>query len=67
MLLFSGPPIESSTTFKYNDREYQLNAGVLEKLTVLGQGAHGFVQKMRHAPSTAVMAVKVKLRYDQSV
>lgn len=60
MVLSRGPPIESSTTFKHNGREYQLNAVTLEKLCVLGQGAHGFVQKMRHGPSSAVMAVKVK-------
>ena len=61
MVLTRGPPIESSTTFKFNGQEYQLNAATLKKLSILGQGAHGLVQKMRHGPSTAVMAVKVKL------
>jgi len=60
VVLSRGPPIEPSTTFKYNGSEYQLNAVTLEKLSVLGQGAHGHVQKMRHVPSAAVMAVKVQ-------
>jgi len=61
VVLSSGPPIEPSTTFKHNGKEYQLNAQSLQKISVLGQGAHGFVQKMRHDRSAAVMAVKVKL------
>ena len=60
--MFSGPPIEPSTTFKYDGQEYMLNASTLENLSVLGRGAHGFVQKMRHVPSGSLMAVKVKLR-----
>lgn len=55
----SSPPIEPSATFKYNGKEYQLNVDTLEKISDLGRGAHGHVQKMRHVPSDAVMAVKV--------
>ena len=61
MVLSREPPIEPATTFVYNHHTYQLNAATLEKLCVLGRGAHGLVQKMRHGPSTAIMAVKVKL------
>ena len=63
MVLSREPPIEPATTFMYNDHKYQLNAATLEKLCVLGRGAHGLVQKMRHVPSTAVMAVKVTFTF----
>jgi len=63
VVLSSGPPIPSSTKFTCNDQEYVLNAGTLEKLDVLGQGAHGIVQKMQNKPSGAVMAVKVTETY----
>ena len=57
--LSRGPPIGSSTTFKYGGQEYILDASKLENLCILGQGAHGLVRKMRHGPSKAIMAVKV--------
>ena len=60
-MLSSGPPIESSATFKYNGQEYELNVSTLARLSLLGQGAHGTVLKMQHTQSAAVMAVKVKL------
>ena len=63
MRLSRGPPVGPSTTFKYGGQEYTLNASTLEKLCILGKGAHGLVHKMRHVPSSAVMAVKVNDRF----
>ena len=63
VLLCRGPPIESSTTFKYGDVEYKLDTSTLAVVCAIGHGAHGYVQKMQHAPSQTVMAVKVQLRF----
>ena len=59
MCLSRGPPVGNFAIFKFGDQEHILDDSTLEKLCVLGLGAHGLVEKMRHTPSGAVMAVKV--------
>lgn len=36
-----------------------MEADDLEKISDLGRGAYGIVEKMRHVPSGTIMAVKV--------
>lgn len=55
----SEPPIPTSAQFVYNGQQYELNASTLEMQSYLGRGAFGTVQKMKHRPSGAVMAVKL--------
>lgn len=38
-----------------------MEADDLEKISDLGRGAYGVVEKMRHIPSGTIMAVKVRI------
>ncbi|MCL4140115.1 UNVERIFIED_CONTAM: hypothetical protein GTU68_064440, partial [Idotea baltica] len=54
------PPrdLDSRTTITLNGEEIEVRAKDLELLAVLGKGAYGIVEKMRHRPSNTIMAVK---------
>ncbi|KAL5018024.1 hypothetical protein ScPMuIL_003746 [Solemya velum] len=54
------PPrnLDSRATIKIGDREFECEASDLETLTVLGRGAYGVVEKVRHRPSNTILAVK---------
>lgn len=56
--------LDRSTTITIGDRSFIVRADDLEKISDLGQGAYGFVEKMRHVPSDAIMAVKVSSLFD---
>lgn len=47
-------------SLKINGLEYDTNIQDLEHLSELGNGTSGHVVKMRHKPSGALIAVKVK-------
>ncbi|XP_071444624.1 dual specificity mitogen-activated protein kinase kinase 3 [Hetaerina americana] len=54
------PPrnLDKRTTITIGDQTVEVEADDLEKIGDLGRGAYGVVEKMRHIPSGAVMAVK---------
>jgi hypothetical protein len=54
------PPrnLDTRATITIDDRTFELLADDLEKISDLGRGAYGFVEKMRHRKTGTVMAVK---------
>ncbi|CAB0001949.1 unnamed protein product [Nesidiocoris tenuis] len=54
------PPknLDKRTTITINEVQFEVEADNLEKISVLGQGAYGIVEKMCHKPSGTIMAVK---------
>ncbi|KAG1703680.1 Dual specificity mitogen-activated protein kinase kinase 3 [Nymphon striatum] len=51
-------PRDSRTTITIGDHVFDVEADDLETLCVLGRGAYGVVEKVRHHPSNTIMAVK---------
>lgn len=60
---FRTPPrnLDKRTTITIDDKTFVVEADDLETLCVLGRGAYGIVDKMRHKQSGTIMAVKVLL------
>lgn len=58
---FRTPPrnLDKRTTITIDDKTFVVEADDLETLCVLGRGAYGIVDKMRHKQSGTIMAVKV--------
>lgn len=54
------PPrdLDKRTNITIGDRTFEIEADDLELICVLGQGAYGIVEKMRHRQSNTVLAVK---------
>lgn len=54
------PPrdLDKRTNITIGDRQFEVEADDLEKICVLGQGAYGIVEKVRHRQSNTIMAVK---------
>lgn len=50
--------LDSRTTITIDDKTFEVAADDLEKISDLGSGAYGIVEKMRHRQSNTVMAVK---------
>lgn len=62
-LFFRIPPrnLDKRTTITIDEKTFDVEADDLETLCVLGRGAYGIVDKMRHKQSGTIMAVKVIL------
>ncbi|XP_019880941.1 dual specificity mitogen-activated protein kinase kinase 6 [Aethina tumida] len=54
------PPanLDTRTTITIGDQTFDVEADDLERISDLGRGAYGIVEKMRHIPSGTIMAVK---------
>ncbi|XP_067006530.1 dual specificity mitogen-activated protein kinase kinase 6 [Anabrus simplex] len=54
------PPrnLDKRTTITIGEKTFVVEADDLEKISDLGRGAYGVVEKMRHIPSGTIMAVK---------
>lgn len=50
--------MDSRTTITIDDQTFEVQADDLEKISDLGSGAYGIVEKMRHRQTNTVMAVK---------
>lgn len=50
--------LDKRTTITIGDQTFDVEADDLEKISDLGRGAYGIVEKMRHVPSGTIMAVK---------
>lgn len=63
MFCFRTPPrnLDKRTTITIDEKTFVVEADDLETLCVLGRGAYGIVDKMRHKQSGTIMAVKVLL------
>lgn len=61
----STPPrnLDKRTTITIDEKTFVVEADDLETLCVLGRGAYGVVDKMRHKQSGTIMAVKVRIAY----
>lgn len=55
---FSPRNLDSRTTITIEDQTFEVAADDLEKISDLGSGAYGIVEKMRHRQTSTVMAVK---------
>ena len=57
------PPrdLDKRTNITIGDRVFEVEADDLETLGLLGQGAYGIVEKMKHKNTGTIMAVKVFL------
>ena len=51
--------MDSKTTITIEDEKFEVAADDLEVICLLGRGAYGVVEKMRHRPSDTILAVKV--------
>ena len=51
--------LDSSTTIRINGEAFEIEADDLESQCVLGRGAYGVVEKVKHKPTGTVLAVKV--------
>jgi len=60
-ICFRTPPrnLDKRTTITIDEKTFVVEADDLETLYVLGRGAYGIVDKMRHKQSGTIMAVKV--------
>ena len=54
------PPrdLDSKATITIGEETFNVDAQDLERVALLGRGAYGVVEKMRHRPSQTIMAVK---------
>lgn len=50
--------LDKRTTITIDDKTFVVEADDLEKISDLGHGAYGIVEKMRHRQTNTVMAVK---------
>ena len=54
-----GRPLDKDTTIKIDGRKVDIDADDLESLCILGRGAYGVVEKVRHIKTGTILAVKV--------
>ena len=60
MYIFSPPrDLDSKATIRIDEREFEVEANDLEHICVLGRGAYGVVEKVRHRHTKTILAVKV--------
>jgi mitogen-activated protein kinase kinase 3 len=57
--------LDKRTNITIGDKVFEVEADDLETLGLLGQGAYGIVEKMRHCVTGTIMAVKVRYSYVQ--
>ena len=50
--------LDKRTNITIGDKVFEVEADDLEPLGLLGQGAYGIVEKMRHCVTGTIMAVK---------
>lgn len=62
-IIFSAPPrnLDKRTTITIEDKTFEVEADDLETICMLGRGAYGIVDKVKHKQSGTIMAVKVIL------
>lgn len=60
-IYYSTPPrnLDKRTTITIGDKTFVVEADDLETICILGRGAYGIVDKVRHKQSGTIMAVKV--------
>lgn len=65
---FRTPPrnLDKRTTITIDEKTFVVEADDLETLCILGRGAYGIVDKMRHKQSGTIMAVKVLFKISQN-
>jgi len=65
---FRTPPrnLDKRTTITIDEKTFVVEADDLETLCILGRGAYGIVDKMRHKQSGTIMAVKVLFQINQN-
>ena len=51
--------LDSRTTITIGDQTFGIEADDLEAICVLGRGAYGVVEKMKHKQTNTILAVKV--------
>lgn len=51
--------MDKRTTITIGDKTFVVEADDLETICILGRGAYGIVDKVRHKQSGTIMAVKV--------
>ena len=54
--------LDSRTTITIDDQTFDIEADDLESLRVLGRGAYGVVEEMKHKQTGTILAVKVGLK-----
>lgn len=56
----AAPPrdLDSKATIRIDEKEFEIEANDLEFMCVLGRGAYGVVEKVRHRITNTIMAVK---------
>ena len=54
--------LDKRTTITIGDKVFEVEADDLEPLGLLGQGAYGIVEKMKHRITGTIMAVKVQFK-----
>lgn len=60
-MFYSTPPrnLDKRTTITIGEKTFVVEADDLETICILGRGAYGIVDKVRHKQSGTIMAVKV--------
>ncbi len=53
--------LDSRTSITIGDKTFSIEADDLESLCVLGRGAYGVVEKVKHKQTGTILAVKVNL------
>ena len=59
--------LDSRTSIRINGEAFEIEADDLESQCVLGRGAYGVVEKVKHKSTGTVLAVKVRFFATQSV
>ena len=53
--------LDSQTSIRINDETFLIEADDLESQCVLGRGAYGVVEKVKHKQTGTILAVKVRI------
>lgn len=69
LFLYRAPPpiprdLDSRTTITIGEQTFDIDADDLESICVLGRGAYGVVEKMKHKQTDTILAVKVRFPKD---
>ena len=54
-----GRSLDKDTTIKIDGKNVNIDADDLESMCILGRGAYGVVEKVRHIKTGTILAVKV--------
>ena len=54
-----GRPLDRDTTINIGGSNVKIDADDLESMCILGRGAYGVVEKVRHIKTGTILAVKV--------